>query len=385
VSQDWSLATDRNTEVVSDATNVLALEAAVRRGSLLEGAPRSREAVHLAASHRLVRPQFMDDPRFFAHFSLFGLCSAGRDGEGAFDVVTVPVHAAFHGRLLRAFLGDRVALSLRFTDFSGKDRRDLLDQAVLEPLRAALPGAEVRHEPGRETGRGYYEGLCFHWYGTLPTGEEVQLVDGGAVEWTAKLLGNARERTVISGVGSERVCTLDLRAPAASRGPDVSVTVEPLALHHAEGFREALDRVARERRHLCLLEAQPLEAVRATLAADLERGVPRFVALHGQTVVGWCDVSPSRAPGTGHVGSVGMGLVEGYRGRGLGSRLLRAAVDRALEAGLRRVELEVFASNHDALALYERFGFRHEGVRRRARFLDGRWDDMVLMALYAED
>jgi hypothetical protein len=34
----------------------------------------------------------------------------------------------------------------------------------------------------------------------------LELVDGGSVNWTQKLLSNAKERLVISGIGSERLC-----------------------------------------------------------------------------------------------------------------------------------------------------------------------------------
>lgn len=57
IDQNWAVATVRNTEVVSDSTNVLALECAVRRRELLRSNPRSTEPVHLATSHRLLRAQ----------------------------------------------------------------------------------------------------------------------------------------------------------------------------------------------------------------------------------------------------------------------------------------------------------------------------------------
>src|SRR5437867_6201928 len=63
IGQDRSIATIRNTEVVSDSTNVLALEAACRRRDLLPAGPRSTSPVHLAASHRLVRGQRYRDPK----------------------------------------------------------------------------------------------------------------------------------------------------------------------------------------------------------------------------------------------------------------------------------------------------------------------------------
>jgi hypothetical protein len=58
----------------------------------------------------------------------------------------------------------------------------------------------------RASGRDYYADVCFHVYATTPAGRELELVDGGAVDWTQKLLGNAKERCIISGIGSERLC-----------------------------------------------------------------------------------------------------------------------------------------------------------------------------------
>jgi RimJ/RimL family protein N-acetyltransferase len=74
------------------------------------------------------------------------------------------------------------------------------------------------------------------------------------------------------------------------------------------------------------------------------------------------------------------------RGRGLGT----AAVARLLEfgfheLGLHRISLHVFATNEPALQLYERAGFRVEGVQREAACIDSVWVDVVLMAILAAD
>jgi ribosomal protein S18 acetylase RimI-like enzyme len=78
-----------------------------------------------------------------------------------------------------------------------------------------------------------------------------------------------------------------------------------------------------------------------------------------------------------------MGLRAGYRGRGLGGRLLEAAIARAEANGIRRFELHVFRSNAAALRLYERHGFEVEGTQLRARILDGLADDNVLMCRWS--
>lgn len=67
-----------------------------------------------------------------------------------------------------------------------------------------------------------------------------------------------------------------------------------------------------------------------------------------------------------HRGSVGMGLIPEFRGRGLGLRLIDAALQQAWEWGLSRVELSVHADNTAAITLYEKVGFKREGLIRDA-------------------
>jgi len=209
VDQNRVLSTTRNTEVVSDSTNVMALECAVQRRLHLRRDPKSTEQVHLAASHRLLRTQqYSQNPLLVPHFSLFALCSAGRkQGSLDFELSTLVTHISFYLRALRGFLGTQVRLRLAVTDFSANDRRALLTDQIFVPVQSAFTDVECLFDDERTGGRGYYEDLCFHVYAAAPSGEMLELADGGVVNWTQILLSNAKERCVISAVGSERVCT----------------------------------------------------------------------------------------------------------------------------------------------------------------------------------
>jgi len=207
VDQNWVVSTIRNTELVSDPTNVLALECALRRRGQLRERARSTSSVHLAASHRVLRAQYYDNPDLVSHFSLFALCSAGRDQGGLqFEIEALTLHIRFYVRSVQAFLGVHVPLRVSVTNFSSQVPLPLLQSQLLSPIQQGFANVSCTIDIERTSGRGYYTDLCFHIHAATPD-RLIELVDGGSVDWTQKLLSNSKERLVISGIGSERVCT----------------------------------------------------------------------------------------------------------------------------------------------------------------------------------
>jgi RimJ/RimL family protein N-acetyltransferase len=151
---------------------------------------------------------------------------------------------------------------------------------------------------------------------------------------------------------------------------------------HIDGFNHCVGVVARERRYLGLIDSPPIEGTRAFVQHLKNSDSAQFVAVdEAGAVVGWCDIARPMIEGFRHSGRLGMGLLPHVRGQGVGRRLAQATIDAARARGVERIELEVFATNRRAIRLYERLGFVHEGVRARARKLDGQYEDNVLMAL----
>src|SRR6266568_1181891 len=210
ISQDWTVSTIRNTEVVADSTNVLALECAVRRREQRNFSSEKVASVHLAASHRLLRGQkFGVGPGTRQHFRTFTLCSAGRDpGNLLFETETVGLHIGFYLLALMKFLGTKASLRVTVSDFGSKTARAAVQRGVVEKLQSAHKKIRIGIDQDRKQGRGYYDELCFKIFATPSNGREQELVDGGDVNWTQKLLNNAKERLIISGCGSERLCEL---------------------------------------------------------------------------------------------------------------------------------------------------------------------------------
>jgi hypothetical protein len=179
VDQNKVITTIRNTEVAADPTNALALEAAVRRR-------RSTDPVRLAAFQRVARAQHFGGAGAYAHFGLFALVSGDRDtGNLAFE----RRHLAEHLSLLTD--------AVRACGIPDPEVR----VTVLDPrFERVADGVGATDDPDRQSGRGYYTGLCFKIYAG-----GVELGDGGFVDWTARLLGNRKERLLISALGVDRL------------------------------------------------------------------------------------------------------------------------------------------------------------------------------------
>jgi RimJ/RimL family protein N-acetyltransferase len=96
----------------------------------------------------------------------------------------------------------------------------------------------------------------------------------------------------------------------------------------------------------------------------------------GPGVVGYISIEIARYG----VADIGMLLVPGWRGRGLGTMLLTAAIDWATVNRAHKVSLEVWPHNSAAIELYRRAGFEEEGRRRRHyRRRNGEIWDAVIM------
>lgn len=85
-------------------------------------------------------------------------------------------------------------------------RTTRIDAQLFPPLQAEFASVECLVNEQRAGGRGYCRDLCFHIEAVNSSGRMLELVDDGVVDWSQRLLGSAKERMVISGIGSERLC-----------------------------------------------------------------------------------------------------------------------------------------------------------------------------------
>ncbi|MCB0550971.1 MAG: hypothetical protein KDD19_25600 [Phaeodactylibacter sp.] len=195
VDQNNVLSAVRGTEVVSDATNVLALQIAQdAKGE------RDKNAIfRYATTHRHVRGQAFDNPNFTAHFAVLCLASGGWDsGNYAFELSQLNEHLRLLlNLLLRHFPKEQ--LFIRF--YRKRDADVFMERMENYPngIWKNLPYEfqdDLEHE--------YYHLIQSKVFLRLD-GSEIDLADGGPVNWTQQLLSNKKHRLFISGIGLELV------------------------------------------------------------------------------------------------------------------------------------------------------------------------------------
>ena len=187
------ISTVRGSEVLSDPTNALALEAALRRAD----APRAGAApVRLACCHRVLRAQPFP-AGWSPHFRLFALVSSARDtGSGRTEAAMLVEHGRFFLQALRDLLpGHDVRLEV--SAFGTGPVAERIGDTVLPALREH---GTVERADDRTHGRGYYRSAAVRI-----TVDGAEVGDGGVTDWTATLLQDAKERCFVSCVSTERL------------------------------------------------------------------------------------------------------------------------------------------------------------------------------------
>jgi len=194
--QNRVLSALRSTEVVSDPTNALALECALR----LRVNPKT--PVHLATTHRVLRAQPVPrSPGYAPHFRMFVLASGGIEAKDhAFTVDTLVRHVRTTLAALDRLEQHGHAFDERRVDVLATTARASLGDRIAEALGDIATRNVLEHP--------YYSGgLRYMLWVTAPGGARIPLVDGGAFDWLAKLASNRRAVYIATGAGSQLIAT----------------------------------------------------------------------------------------------------------------------------------------------------------------------------------
>lgn len=191
VNQNKILSALRSTEVVADATNLLALEAVSRR----KKANFNTAPLRLCTVHRHVRTPYVPPP-WLPHFKIFCLVTAGKDtGELRFEKQHLLEHIRFITDYLKSFAAvESVRIVLKSTRKENPDFTALRDTIISEITDVPFETEEVEQP--------YYQIIQFKTFVTIRQ-KEFEIADGGLVDWSQKLSNNRKERMLTSGIGIE--------------------------------------------------------------------------------------------------------------------------------------------------------------------------------------
>jgi hypothetical protein len=190
-SQNKIVSTIRGTEVVSDPTNLLALESARRLRK------NRRQSVKLTTNHRCVRAQPVpNDAGYAAHFRLFCITSAGHERKDqGFLVESLSEHIQTHLSALNRLEQHGYGFPDRSIKILVTPERKILAERIASGVHAPVLIEPLTHD--------YYDGLRFMISARSSSGEHLPLIDGGAFDWLRKLTSNNKLVFVASALGSQ--------------------------------------------------------------------------------------------------------------------------------------------------------------------------------------
>lgn len=185
------------------------------------------------------------------------------------------------------------------------------------------------------------------------------------------------------------------------------IQILPSSVQWLASFCQCIDSVVQERRFMLSTQTPRPEKIAAFIESMQQLGNPQFLALDGETVVGWCDLRrldplPTSGPALGEersralggqfvstathplIGELGMGVIKTHRNQGLGRRLIETCEAQARDAGFHKIQLRVFKSNQKAVRFYQAAGFHTVDEIPHLAVLDGVSQDAFVMAKFLD-
>ncbi len=182
-------------------------------------------------------------------------------------------------------------------------------------------------------------------------------------------------------------------SPAVSVRPATEADAEAISLIYNQGIEDRIAtletelRTPAERRHWMASRSRrhPVIVAEVLAPGGSERSEAQGRAgdspgARPMVIIGWGSLNqfnPRKA--YEHVADFSVYVERGWRGKGVGHRLLERLIELARGIGYHKMVLSTFPFNESGVALYERLGFRRVGTYREQGMLDGKWVDTLIM------
>ncbi|WP_049927159.1 GNAT family N-acetyltransferase [Halopiger goleimassiliensis] len=163
---------------------------------------------------------------------------------------------------------------------------------------------------------------------------------------------------------------------------DLEFHIRPARQEDLAGVVGAIRQVAEERTYIeAESVADEIDHQDALLRHNDIESRMFFVATVEGEVVGWVHLYAPEIEKLSHTAELTVGVLEEYRGHGIGSHLLSRGLEWAGSNGYEKVYQSVPSTNEEAIAFLEGHGWETEAVRENHYKLDGDYVDEVMMAV----
>ncbi len=208
--------------------------------------------------------------------------------------------------------------------------------------------------------------------------ERLRIDPGGFRHHVAILKRDGRLEEV---EGKLRV-TIDAGAEEEYATDDLEFHIRPARQEDLSGIVGAIRQVAEEKTYIVAESvADEIDHEDALLRHNELEARMFFVATVGDDVVGWVHLHAPELDKLSHTAELTVGVIEEYRGHGIGSHLLSRGLEWAASNDYEKVYNSVPSTNEDAIAFLEHHGWETEAVREDHYKLNGHYVDEVMMAL----
>jgi RimJ/RimL family protein N-acetyltransferase len=126
-----------------------------------------------------------------------------------------------------------------------------------------------------------------------------------------------------------------------------------------------------------LTTEEQTERIKGVLSRDNQM---IFVAEHESQLVGFLGAFGGNFRRNRHCAYIVIGIRQSFAGQGIGKRLFEALEQWAVDHDLHRLELTVMRHNERAIRLYQKMGYKIEGVKQDSLRVNGSYVEEYYMA-----
>lgn len=146
-----------------------------------------------------------------------------------------------------------------------------------------------------------------------------------------------------------------------------AIIIRPITVKDATAYRHFLQKVQQETNFVPIAESATTMSAqwcRLMIASSLATTTDQFwIAVNQQQIIGALRISSATEPGLTHIGELSIAILKAFWSQKIGSTLMQQSITAVInQRQPRRLELTVQARNRRAIQLYQKFGFKKEGV-----------------------